>query len=509
MVEHHSGPLPLRDPRPGVTFSVDRVEPASEPLATREAEFVLKERLGLPVVTADPGAERLIVERDSASLDPREGNALADAVHLAFSQHRPLVLSPDAVWLTLAQGVAQHLRLHSERLRERLVEFQGKKRLRIKRDVQMDALTRGDWAEAIDQFATEAAKYVAMEQLPEMLCSFSTTTAASRAASQIVMLDGFRRYFDLEMLCICGFPQITVLGTPDDWRDILERTSAIERLGMGWWTERLRPILEQFVCAAAGQPNKRFWRKMYKLEEDYGVKEINGWFAHLFPYVCRDGALPTTRNPVLVGANTCITTNEIPNGLSQAPVRVLELFRSRRVELVAGLTGVAQDPETFALTPVAGWAVTKASRVQCALETIVTALEHRTTTRQQDVEWWTLGDRIPAELVEFYEDFEQVELFADTPTHCVVLHTPRRKNEAKIARGGGLELGRGPGGTTIYLITEYAIGEDCRVGIGLRRESGVDVVADSFVDFVDRVLAEGAYFERPDFQPLRSVERPR
>jgi len=32
---------------------------------------------------------------------------LLGAVHVAFAEHRPLVLSPDALWLTILQGVAQ------------------------------------------------------------------------------------------------------------------------------------------------------------------------------------------------------------------------------------------------------------------------------------------------------------------------------------------------------------------------------------------------------------------
>ena len=56
---------------------------------------------------------------------------LLSAVARAFADHRPLVLSPDAVWLTIAQGVAQHVRLHAEELRPRLVRHAGRKRLNV------------------------------------------------------------------------------------------------------------------------------------------------------------------------------------------------------------------------------------------------------------------------------------------------------------------------------------------------------------------------------------------
>eukprot|EP01050_Picozoa_sp_SAG11_P018076 SAG11_NODE_2680_length_3104_cov_1.455241_2_plen_105_part_00 len=36
-------------------------------------------------------------------------NLFAKAVHAAFYGHHPLVLSPDVIWLTIAQGLANHV----------------------------------------------------------------------------------------------------------------------------------------------------------------------------------------------------------------------------------------------------------------------------------------------------------------------------------------------------------------------------------------------------------------
>jgi len=41
-------------------------------------------------------------------------NALITAIHFAHAQHRPLILSPDMVWFTLAQGFALHLHQHPD-----------------------------------------------------------------------------------------------------------------------------------------------------------------------------------------------------------------------------------------------------------------------------------------------------------------------------------------------------------------------------------------------------------
>lgn len=88
-----------------VTFGVDDVTPAAQALPTRPLRELYPQALA---VGGDPGLPVL----------PPDGvHPLLGAIGKAFAQHRSIVLSPDAVWLTIAQGVAQHIRLHAEQLR--------------------------------------------------------------------------------------------------------------------------------------------------------------------------------------------------------------------------------------------------------------------------------------------------------------------------------------------------------------------------------------------------------
>jgi hypothetical protein len=50
-------------------------------------------------------------------------------VSQAFAEHRPLVLTPDCVWLTIEQGFAHHVAENAETLRPRLVRHEGKQEL--------------------------------------------------------------------------------------------------------------------------------------------------------------------------------------------------------------------------------------------------------------------------------------------------------------------------------------------------------------------------------------------
>ena len=71
---------------------------------------------------------------------------LLAAVYTAFSDHRPLVLTPDAVWITIAQGVAHHMAIHGEELRSRFVAHSGKLNLVFTCNGWVDGSPENPWA---------------------------------------------------------------------------------------------------------------------------------------------------------------------------------------------------------------------------------------------------------------------------------------------------------------------------------------------------------------------------
>ena len=126
-----------------ISFGVDDVVPAGDLLPTRPLRSLWPEAMA---IGGDP--VRPLLEPDGI-------HPLLSAVGKAFAEHRPLVLSPDAVWLTIAQGVAQHVRLHAEELRPRLVSHAGRKRLSVMRDGPMPADAES-WAELVAALAKTA-----------------------------------------------------------------------------------------------------------------------------------------------------------------------------------------------------------------------------------------------------------------------------------------------------------------------------------------------------------------
>ena len=202
-------------------------------------------------------------------------HALARAAHDAFYEHYPLVLSPDTVWFTIAQGFAQHVNLNVDRLRDRLVEHAGKKTLRVDRP-DFELGRDNPWTEVFAEFSQQVGTHVG--KLRDLVvCDFSTTTPTSRAASEVLLMDAFQGYFTYEMGMGCGIPSITLLGTVDDWRSVRRRAAMLSEFGLDPWTNVLLPLLDRVVSTAGGDVDVEFWSSFFRYASGSGPSEITGW----------------------------------------------------------------------------------------------------------------------------------------------------------------------------------------------------------------------------------------
>ena len=272
------------------TFQVDDVVKATKALPLGDSERIVLERCG----SVKPESHSKFVDTPfeySGSWKPL-ANAFLAAVHAAFSNHYPLVLSPDVIWICIAQGMAQHINANPEKLRRRFVSHEGKETLTVKNDFKKGS-PANPWPEAFDQFSQEIKMHIGGEMHDLLTPNFTTTGPVERAAAQIVLMDCFKQYFCYRMVCICGIPEITLKGSVEDWKLLREKAVSLAAYDLEWWIDALRPILDQFVAAASGQVDKPFWSSIYKLKKAYGRDVINGWVVTLFPYLQagRDGGV--------------------------------------------------------------------------------------------------------------------------------------------------------------------------------------------------------------------------
>ncbi|MFK7999711.1 MAG: DUF4419 domain-containing protein [Polyangiales bacterium] len=169
------------------------------------------------------------------------------------------------------------------------------------------------------------------------------------------------------MVCICGIPSITLLGTVEDWRSIRQRIGVLDEFECGFWTRSLAPIFDEFVAAAEGNANPAFWKRIYKPVDAYGGAKVTGWIARLYPYLIRDQLNPLLELPLQDPSGVTrpgtrgyrgvgISTDQVQSGPSRASIQVTDMVldEKRTVVLEAGVRAVAQGDDG-ALTPICAW----------------------------------------------------------------------------------------------------------------------------------------------------------
>jgi hypothetical protein len=396
--------------KPAVTFAVDDVTPAVKPLVEIKTHVAVER-------VVESGVESCCDYSDNVVTNVYYHPLLA-AVFLAYSEHRPLVLTPDAVWLTIQQGVAHHMLVHAERLRDRFVAHEGKLKLTVELQEWVKGSPENPWPEAFAGWAEQIRAHVGGETYELLVNSFSTTGLVELAASHVVLMDVFERYFHYEALCVCGIPTITLEGAPTDWERLREKVRGIgDRFDLTWWTKHLLPICDQFVRAAHGDIDVAHWQRICKLREEYGGAIINGWVAKLFPYLREFPGGPTKRiNPIFENGEG-FSSHSAPPGLSRVPFMWVDLRTNdrREMEALGGFIGVTQAKGSMALRPKIGWAVREPQGIDVQL----LKLERdghftRPSTldvNKRDEHGWLVGEDLPADAASFYFKTDGADLF--------------------------------------------------------------------------------------------------
>ncbi len=298
-------------------------------------------------------------------------NAFVATAHVAFDQHLPLVLSPDDIWLCIAQGFGTHVNENAERLRGRFVRHESKARIEVRRDEFVKGAPDNDWQGVFSEFSDKIAEHIGKKR-DLVVADFSTTGPVERAASEVVLMSAMQAYFEYTVASMCGIPSITLLGTVEDWVSIRRRAEVLAEFDLKWWVDALVPVLDHFVAAARGQVDRAFWQSFYKRNNASGGPYVTGWLNVLFPYVEQSDWSAKRRHTV---KNDAVTSwekgmsavfgggpkpDDFPVGLSTAPF-VWNYFGTKfPMEFLGGFVGISQDPASRAVRPAIGWGIAEA-----------------------------------------------------------------------------------------------------------------------------------------------------
>lgn len=294
----------------------------------------------------------------------------------AYAEHRPLVLSPDMIWVLISQGFARYVDAHAEEMRDMIVSHDGKMDLAVQTD--KDLLTEEtDWEQILSDFTARIHENTKGDIAKTITADFTTTGVTERITSQITLMETMKNYFDFIVVYLaCGIPNITLKGTPDDWQKVLDKTQQLEQYDMTEWINSLKPILREFVRASNGNPNQIFWKNMVKKNDPNKLigggcdfrepTQLDGWILKFFPN------------------ENGVTLDKVAHTESMPSERVYVDFKYQIIDiadgsvkletplqLIAGFIGTEVDKETRALTPKMGWVVRQMENDDVILKKLV------------------------------------------------------------------------------------------------------------------------------------------
>ncbi len=378
-----------------IKFKVNDVELAKRPMATGTSLKEVAEELLKSPIEGFPLLDKEIIPMNFK-------HPFIQTVGLSFGLHYPLVLSPDMIWLLIVQGFAVHITKNAEKMREHFVSHEGKKPL----SVSADSFIKGEnnaWETIFPQFKAQIDNNISNDIHNIIATEFSTTTPVEKAVFELTLMEAMSEYFEYEVTSTCGIPEITLLGTVEDWQKIIDDTKKLAIYDLSWWTDVLLPILHQFLETAKGNINLKFWQSIYNYESMSGGSWISGWVVQFLPYVemeiCGENEVKlqeqyqyhilevgyqsihkkmvVEEDDYIMEYHTCknaslfrnyqgevesweepsFDANDLWKGTTSTPFIWKHLEETYQMELIAGFMGASQDKETFALKPEIAWAV--------------------------------------------------------------------------------------------------------------------------------------------------------
>lgn len=325
--------LPLGDDADAARLAADLTELGNE----RFLRAVLRDRARIHHRSTD----RLLGRpTDAPETAEPTSSLLLRALHLCFTAHLPLSLSPDVLWYAVVHEVAVHVRLNSGTYEGLFTETPGHRRTIAVRD----DLAPFDWEHSINLVQQPLRARIGDEVADLFQPAFSTTTPTDATATLVALMDVVSPYYRFRWETLCGIPRIRLEGTDRDWRLLTARVRELAEWfeGLRPWFAGLHPVLEKISETASGWGvDHAFWGSLYKWESASGGDRVTGWItAFLAHRYTDDGPLPRQS----FGPGTT-ADEDVPAHVSRVPFRWETLGGTFEMAFLGGVLGIDRDGE--------------------------------------------------------------------------------------------------------------------------------------------------------------------
>jgi hypothetical protein len=129
-----------------------------------------------------------------------------------------------------------------------------------------------------------------------LLPNFTATKNEDRVAASVTIMSTLQAYFVYHFCICCGIPEVTLEGTPNDWKQLRQKIDRLLQYDvdgkgavMKKWHSLMAPVLDHFVASAEGRPELKCWDTVCSHSGGgSGPSYLSGWVT-VFPCLQASG----------------------------------------------------------------------------------------------------------------------------------------------------------------------------------------------------------------------------
>ena len=268
----------------------------------------------------------------------------------AYFNHCPIKVSPNVIWQLILNNFSKYVNDNSERLREKFVDFEGKKNLTcIKIGKLEDADKYTD--DIIKEYCNQISQNIGKELIDVLTPNYSTSTKESIISGQVSIMSTFKNYFIYDLLMIsCGIPYIILEGNLNDWEKILVKLKFLSKYG--FYISKMEKDIIEIINTKKGNININFWRKII-METKENISESNGCSISLKKVEKSfiTGWILDFYNEDKIKKEDI---KDLIEEIVEVPINITEVEtqKTKTGIIYAGIRDLKQDPNNFEVEPV-------------------------------------------------------------------------------------------------------------------------------------------------------------
>ena len=300
-----------------------------------------------------------------------EGHPILKGYYQSYANHMPVSINPDILWMLIVQGFSRHIDQNAEKLRNKFVDFDGKKELTVDGDeLTIEEITKEGWERTFKEFVEKIKENAGESMIKLITPSFSTTTPTIQVSSQIAIMSCFKNYFKfIRLWGGCGFPYINLEGTLNDYEELKRKVEKLMGYDIDDWIKELIIIIKKIVETKKGKIDIDFWKNMIINEEAMEprgsgeltkVNNIDGWLLNFYPYYKIDDSFERCEKlKRRKDFNKPIDVEHLkylPEEFIEVPLTMLHKITLKETELSVktGFLGMIQEKNGL-IKPEIGW----------------------------------------------------------------------------------------------------------------------------------------------------------